>query len=113
VGILTIIATVLLVLVCIALIGLILIQRGKGGGLAGVFGGGGMEQAFGTHAASMAQKATAVLGVIFLVLTILLGILKSGRGVQSAPGATAPSQSAPVPEAPAGGAPAVPEVPPL
>ena len=63
----------LLVLVTIALIGLILVQRGKGGGLAGVFGGGGVEQAFGTKATSLAQKATWVLGTLFLVFAIMLG----------------------------------------
>lgn len=78
-GILPGILTALLVLVCAALIGLILIQRGKGGGLAGVFGGGGVEQAFGTQAATMAQKATAVLAVLFLAITVILG-LKLGRG---------------------------------
>jgi preprotein translocase subunit SecG len=65
----------LLVLISIVLLGLILIQRGKGGGLSGVFGGGGVEQAFGTRAATMAQKATAILGALFLILCVWLGIL--------------------------------------
>jgi len=58
--------------VCLALIGLILIQQGKGGGLV-AFGGSGVEQAFGTRAATLAQKATAFLGVLFIVLVIVLG----------------------------------------
>ena len=66
---------VVLVIVCLALIGLILIQRAKGGGLA-AFGGGGVEQAFGTHAATLAQKATAVLAVVFLLITVALGLLR-------------------------------------
>lgn len=76
---------VLLVIDCLALLGLILIQRGKGGGLAGVFGGGGVEQAFGTHAATLAQKATVVLAVIFLALTIIL--------TKYPPGPTMPARS--------------------
>ena len=74
-AILTTVVLILLVVVSLALVGLILIQRGKGGGLAGAFGGSGVEQAFGTHAATLAQKATAVLGVLFLVLTVALGIM--------------------------------------
>ena len=88
---LTAIMTILLVLTSVALIGLILIQRGKGGGLAGAFGGGGVEQAFGTHATTMAQKTTAVLGILFLVLTIVLAKLYAER---------------PGPRLPPGGAPA-------
>jgi len=75
-----------LVVVCLALIGLILIQRGKGGGLAGMFGGGGVEQAFGTRAITLAQRATAVLAVLFLALSVVLGWLMMHRqGVPSAP----------------------------
>ena len=64
------IVLVVLVIDTVALCGLILIQRGKGGGLAGAFGGGGVEQAFGTRATTLAQKATAVLGGIYLLLSI-------------------------------------------
>gem|GEM_PF-437265 len=74
-GILITILTVLLVIDCILLIGIILLQRGKGQGLAGAFGVGGMEEALGTHAASTAQKITVVLGALFLGISILLGIL--------------------------------------
>jgi len=102
------ITTFLLVLVTLALIGLILIQRGKGGGLAGAFGGGGVEQAFGTHATTLAQKATWVLGTIFMVLTIFLGIIWQ-RPVTpvsaSTPAASVPAQA---PAAPAPGTPAAP-----
>ena len=72
---------VVLIVVCTALIGIILIQRGRGGGLAGAFGGGGVEQAFGTHAATLAQKTTIVLAVLFLVLSVVLGILYQKTGV--------------------------------
>ncbi len=72
-GVLTIILTILLVVSCAAMIGLVLIQRGRGSGLV-AFGGSGMEQAFGTHAATLAQKATAVLAILFLVLSVALGL---------------------------------------
>ncbi len=87
------IVLMLLVIDTVALCGLILIQRGKGGGLAGAFGGGGVEQAFGTRAATLAQKATAVLGGIYLLLSIVLG-LSLGTGHVSA----APAERSEIPE---------------
>jgi len=96
--------TFLLILVTIALIGLILIQRGKGGGLAGAFGGGGVEQAFGTHATTLAQKATWVLGALFMALTVILGIIWQRPATISAPqtpAATVPATPASAPAAPA------------
>ena len=66
------ILTVLLLLISIALIGLILLQRGRGSGMVGF--GGGVEQAFGTRATTLAQKVTVVLGILFLLLSIVLGL---------------------------------------
>ena len=71
---LIVILTVILVMIAISLIGLILLQSGRGAGMVG-FGGGGMEQAFGTRSATLAQKATVFLAIIFMVLTILVGLL--------------------------------------
>ena len=75
-GILITILTVLLVIDCVLLIGIILLQRGRGHGLAGAFGVGGMEEALGSHAATTAQKITIVLAVGFLVLSVVLGLLR-------------------------------------
>ena len=59
---------------------LVLIQRGRGGGLAGAFGGAGGSSAFGTKTADVFIKATAVLGGIFFVLAIITALLMhSGR----------------------------------
>lgn len=104
-GILVGVITFVLILIALALIGLILLQRGKGGGLAAF--GGGAEQAFGTHAATLAQKATAVMSVLFLLLTIALGLLWN-RPTTALPGPldTTPSEGAPVGERPVAPAPA-------
>jgi preprotein translocase subunit SecG len=112
VGIFSGIVLVLLVIVTVALCGLILIQRGKGGGLAGAFGGGGVEQAFGTRATTLAQKATAVLGAIYLLLAVILGLsLGTGRaGGPAEPPPEAPASTAPE-KAPAPPVPAVPAIP--
>ena len=48
----------LIVLVSLFLICLILIQRGKGGGLAGAFGGVGGSSAFGTKAGDIVHPAS-------------------------------------------------------
>lgn len=88
-GIMITVLSVLLVVICLALIGLILVQRGKGGGLVAL-GGSGVEQAFGTHAATLAQKATAVLAILFLVVTIVLAkMYRPESAVKKEPGTTA------------------------
>ena len=58
VGILIGIFNTLIVLISLFLICLILIQRGKGGGLAGAFGGVGGSSAFGTKAGDIFTKIT-------------------------------------------------------
>lgn len=49
---------------------LILIQRGKGGGLAGAFGGMGGQSAFGTKAGDAFTKITVVVAVFWFLLCI-------------------------------------------
>lgn len=70
------------VLICVALILVVLLQAGRGGGLAGAFGGGGAAQTFfgGRGAATFLSKATAWLAVAFMVLSILLAILSNRAG---------------------------------
>ena len=99
-GVLVTILTVSLVVVCLALLGIILIQRGKGGGLAAAFGGGGVEQAFGTRAATMAQKATVILAVLFLTLSVVLGRIYQARHVVPSTRDTFDSGELPLPPAP-------------
>lgn len=89
VDIMIMVLSVLLAVICLALVGLILVQRGKGGGLVAL-GGSGVEQAFGTHAATLAQKATTVLAILFLGVTIWLSMMyQSKSAVRVAPGTTA------------------------
>lgn len=61
---------IVLVLTLLVLVGVILLQEGKGGGLAEAFGGAGAET-FGVKAHGI-NKFTAILGVVFLTLCILL-----------------------------------------
>jgi preprotein translocase subunit SecG len=67
------------------LICLILIQRGKGGGLAGAFGGAGGSSAFGTKAGDVFTRVTIVTAGIWIVINMGLVILNN----QSRPSAFA------------------------
>ena len=58
----------LLSLTGILLIFIVLLQRGRGGGLAGAFGGAGGQSAFGTRAGDVFTRITVVLAVIWVVL---------------------------------------------
>ena len=72
--------SVLLLLTSVFMILLVLIQRGRGGGLAGAFGGMGGQSAFGTRAGDVFTKITVVVAIIFILLASLLG--KSMRAAQ-------------------------------
>jgi len=63
------------VLICIGLIISVLLQSSKGGGLGGAFGGSGGDTLFGGQTASnFLKKTTRVLGISFMVITILLAL---------------------------------------
>ena len=79
--VLSILLTVIEVIVCLLLIGLVLIQRSKGEGLSTAFGGGMGESIFGANVGNVVTRTTVVLGLVFLVNTILLTmILTASRG---------------------------------
>ena len=61
---------VLLCLVAVFLILLILVQRGRGGGLAGALGGMGGSSAFGAKAGDVFTRITIVAATIWIVLCI-------------------------------------------
>jgi preprotein translocase subunit SecG len=97
------------------LILLVLIQRGRGGGLAGAFGGMGGQSAFGTKAGDVFTKITVGVATFWILLCVLsinvLGrqqSLLSGSLGSAAPEAVGPSAGA-QPGAPA--TPAAPEAP--
>jgi preprotein translocase subunit SecG len=62
----------------IFLIGLILLQRGRGGGLAGSFGGMGGQSAFGTKAGDMFTRITIVVAVFWILLACVCILVVSG-----------------------------------
>ena len=124
----------LYVLACLMLLLVVLLQQGKGGDMASAFGGGGSQTAFGARAgATVLTRATSVLGVVFMLGAIVLGIIgRQGPGsimsgvagpppvaapapVTAPPAATTPAASTPAGQPPAaptvgGQAPAAPTV---
>jgi preprotein translocase subunit SecG len=66
-------------IVCIALIAVVLVQSGKGGGLAGGAFGGSAQTVFGGRGATdFFTRATMVLGGAFFVTSLVLALLSAG-----------------------------------
>jgi len=63
------------ILVSVFLILLILIQKGRGGGLASAFGGAGGNTAFGSKTGDVLTWATSIVFGIFLVLAVALNLM--------------------------------------
>ena len=64
---------VLHVLVALAIIGLVLLQHGKGADMGSGFGGGASSSLFGaTGSANFLSRTTAVLAAIFFILSLAL-----------------------------------------
>jgi len=69
---------ILIEVICsLLLIGVILLQKTKGEGLGMAFGAEMGESIFGARASNVLVKITVWLGVIFLVNTVILGVLYS------------------------------------
>ena len=67
----------------LALIGLILLQKSKNEGLGLAFGSGGGDSLFGARAGNVLTKATVVIGIVFLVNTLILGMMFAGSASES------------------------------
>ena len=82
--ILTALLLILEVLCSFMLIGIILIQKSKGGGLGGsAFGGGGGDSLFGARAGNVLTKITIGLSIFFLANTLVLAFIYADSGEES------------------------------
>ena len=110
--------TILLAVQMIAaltMIGLILVQHGKGADMGAAFGSGGSGSLFGASgSANFLSRTTAVLATVFFVCTLLLAYFGMARPVTSSgsvlegAAVTAPAPAAIVPAMPASGAAQIP-----
>ena len=100
------------VLVCILLAMVVMLQKPKEGGLGGAFGGGMLEASLGADAGNVLIRTTAILGVIFLLNTLVLARLTSTVHSRSLMAREAEPVAETAPALPAAPElPAVPEVP--
>jgi preprotein translocase subunit SecG len=106
-------------LAALGMIGLILVQHGKGADMGAAFGSGGSGSLFGASgSANFLSRSTAVLAGVFFVCTLLLAYFGNARPVAPTSGsvldrapitAPAPAASGPAAQIPGGApAPAVP-----
>ncbi len=74
---------VFFLLLCFLLIAAILLQTGKGGGLAGL-GGGATDSAFGVRTTNVLQRFTGVcVGIFFVLVVVLAYTQRNGRRTES------------------------------
>ena len=104
---------VLHVIACLFLIGVVLLQQGKGQDLASAFGGGVTQTAFGPRgSANILSRATTVLAGLFMVTSLSLSMLRPHESsiLDTVPAAPAsPAAASPAATTPAPGAAATPD----
>jgi preprotein translocase subunit SecG len=72
------------VLVCIILVLVVLLQSGKGADLAGAFGGGATQTAFGSRGpASFLSRMTTIAAIVFILTSIGLTALSTRKESKS------------------------------
>ena len=72
------------VAVALAIIGLVLLQHGKGADMGSGFGGGASSSLFGaTGSANFLSRATAVLATMFFILSLILAYIATNAPRES------------------------------
>jgi preprotein translocase subunit SecG len=101
--VLTNIVLIVQILSAVAMIGLVLIQHGKGADMGASFGSGASGSLFGaTGSANFLSRSTAVCATVFFVCTLALAFMSAGGRPQGGntvldrPAAAASGASAPV-----------------
>ncbi|MDP2000794.1 MAG: preprotein translocase subunit SecG [Rhodoferax sp.] len=100
-------------LTAIAMVGLILVQHGKGADMGAAFGSGGSGSLFGaTGSANFLSRTTAVLATAFFVSTLMLAYFGTARPAVSSgsvlDGSAVSAPAASQPATPASGAAQIP-----
>src|SRR4051812_29102959 len=72
----------LLIIVCAFLILLVLIQKGRGGGLTSAFGGSGGNTAFGSKTGDVLTWATSIVFGVFILLAVAADLFATATHTQ-------------------------------
>ena len=100
-------------LAALSMIGLILIQHGKGADMGAAFGSGSSGSLFGASgSANFLSRTTAVLAAVFFVSTLAFAYFGNARPASSGSVLETPAAAVPA-SAPASEAPVAPTTPPL
>jgi len=74
---------VIYLIVALAIIGLVLIQQGKGADMGASFGSGASGSVFGSSGAgSFLTRSTGILATLFFVISLLLGSITTERSTK-------------------------------
>ena len=91
--------TLLLVLVGFFLTFIVLLQRGRGGGVSGALGGLGGQSAFGTKAGDVFTRITIVVSIIWVVLNCASIFANRSESESAYSGRSAPTEIKAAPKA--------------
>jgi preprotein translocase subunit SecG len=108
-----IVLTIIHVLACFGIIGIVLLQSGKGADIGSAFGGAGSQAVFGSMGTpTLLGKITTGIAIVFTLTSFTLAMLGGERGSSVVREAAPPPASAPAnPAAPVPSAPSAPTVP--
>ena len=104
-------------LMCFGIIGIVLLQAGKGADIGSAFGGAGSQAVFGSMGTpTILGKITGGIAIVFAITSFTLALMGGERSSSvirepASAGAPAPSGPAPAPGAPAA-TPSAPSAPP-
>ncbi len=110
--------TIVHVLMCLGIIGIVLLQSGKGADIGSAFGGAGSQAVFGSMGTpTVLGKITGAIAVLFAITSFGLALMGGERStsvIREPAAQTAPAPAAPAstpPAAPAQPTPATPPAP--
>ena len=99
--------TIIHVLACFGIIGIVLLQSGKGADIGSAFGGTGSQAVFGSMGTpTLLGKITTGIAIVFTITSFTLAILGGERASSVVREAAPPPASAPAPAGPGPAAPA-------